>query len=336
MPSNKFAYLRYRIIDFKIRSGTYPNLEDLRQSCEEELNGSTDGSVISKSTIEKDLNAMRNEQALGYAPIKYSHQRRGYFYDDPDYQFSEFLSKEELELVSLSASVLNQFKGSNLLNKLEATIHRINQRVNLSKSHKPDEVDKWIQFEHVPLAKGIEFLEPLYQSISSTTAVEVKYLRFDDSDVKTHKINPLVLREYRNRWYLIAWYEPVQDFMILGLDRIQSLSILDEKFENKYNFDACEYFHNSIGVTVYKEDPVDVELSFSSMAGKYIKTLPVHDSQEILIDNQSELRIRIKVVPSYELMSLILGYSSEVKVLKPDSLKEEVIKELRNSLENYY
>ncbi|MFM1931274.1 MAG: hypothetical protein RL226_577, partial [Bacteroidota bacterium] len=67
MPANKYALLRYRIIDRCLTNSAspFPNKEKLREACEEALYGSL-GENISESTIEKDLWAMRNENELGY------------------------------------------------------------------------------------------------------------------------------------------------------------------------------------------------------------------------------------------------------------------------------
>ena len=61
MPANKYALLRYRIIDRCISNSLnpFPTKEDLRSACEEALYGS-DGENISISTIEKDIWAMDN------------------------------------------------------------------------------------------------------------------------------------------------------------------------------------------------------------------------------------------------------------------------------------
>jgi hypothetical protein len=78
MPANKYALLRYRIIDRCLTNPArpFPSKEALRLACEEALYGS-DGEHISISTIEKDLWAMRNESELGYhAPIAYHRDER--------------------------------------------------------------------------------------------------------------------------------------------------------------------------------------------------------------------------------------------------------------------
>ncbi|MBK9525232.1 MAG: hypothetical protein IPO39_10870 [Bacteroidetes bacterium] len=65
MPSNKSALLRYKIIDRRIRNKyqSFPSIEDLRQACEDELFNST-GERVSRSTIEKDIRAMREDEVL--------------------------------------------------------------------------------------------------------------------------------------------------------------------------------------------------------------------------------------------------------------------------------
>ena len=79
MQAIKNALLRYRIIDRAIRNEyiSYPSKKDLRQLCEDEIFGSSDGTHICDSTIEKDLFAMRMEHD---APIAYSKKDKGYLF----------------------------------------------------------------------------------------------------------------------------------------------------------------------------------------------------------------------------------------------------------------
>ena len=75
MPAIKNALLRYRIIDRSIRNeyNPYPTKEQLRQACEEEIYGTSEGLHICHSTIEKDIFAMRMEHD---APISYSKREK--------------------------------------------------------------------------------------------------------------------------------------------------------------------------------------------------------------------------------------------------------------------
>ena len=70
--------------------------------------------------------------------------------------------------------------------------------------------------------------------------------------------------------------------------------------------------------------PQDIILSFDPFQGKYIKTLPLHESQQILIDNKDELQLKLNLYLTYDFIMELLSYGEKVKVLKPRSLANEI------------
>ena len=122
MPAIKNALLRYRVIDRSIRNDykPFPSKENLRQACEEELFGSSDGSNICHSTIEKDIFAMRMEHD---APIKYSKAERGYFYTDKNFSMDDIpLSDSDISAIKAATTILNQFKNTQLFGQFQYAI----------------------------------------------------------------------------------------------------------------------------------------------------------------------------------------------------------------------
>ncbi|MGH2644854.1 MAG: helix-turn-helix transcriptional regulator, partial [Chitinophagaceae bacterium] len=75
------------------------------------------------------------------------------------------------------------------------------------------------------------------------------------------------------------------------------------------------------------EKPQKVLLSFTPQQGKYIKAQPLHESQEIIKDNNHECRVSLLLVINTELIMILLSYGSKVKVIQPKSLAERVMKE---------
>ena len=69
--------------------------------------------------------------------------------------------------------------------------------------------------------------------------------------------------------------------------------------------------------------------------GKYVKTLPWHASQKILIDDDTESRVSLRVIPNFELTQEILKHGASVKVIKPDWLAQEVRSVLEEALKRY-
>jgi hypothetical protein len=128
MPAIKNALLRYRIIDRAIRNEytPFPSKKDLRQLCEEEIFGSSDGTHICDSTIEKDLFAMRMEHD---APIAYSKKERGYFYTEKDFSMDDVpLTEKDINAIKAASTILHQFKNTSLFGQYEFAIQKILDR----------------------------------------------------------------------------------------------------------------------------------------------------------------------------------------------------------------
>jgi predicted DNA-binding transcriptional regulator YafY len=102
----------------------------------------------------------------------------------------------------------------------------------------------------------------------------------------------------------------------------------NKHFDEK-NFDEASYFQHAVGITVHDGDPEHVLLSFTPRQGKYVKSQPIHSSQEIVEDNNDECRVSLHVVINPELTMTLLSYGSQVKVLKPAHLAEKMAEEAK-------
>ncbi|GAB5538400.1 MAG: WYL domain-containing protein [Salibacteraceae bacterium] len=334
MPANKFALLRYRIIDRAIR-GSYPSKEDLRYACEDALYGS-DGEHISASTIDKDLWAMRNESELGYyAPIKFSKEYAGYYYEDPNFSISELpLNEDDLDAIKAAAKTLYQFREIPLFKQFDSAIEKIMDRMAISNQPEADD-NRVIQFERVANYKGSEYLEPLYKVCATRKPILLGYTKFQSSIEKTYELDPYLLKEYRGRWYLIAYDRMDKKMRTMSLDRITRVEEVSGGFTGELGFDPDEFFKNSIGITVTNDDPEDVELVFSAEMSPYVLTQPLHDTQTSMPLEDGRLRVKLNVLLTPELISNILWFGKHAEVVKPKSLRMNVMQALSTCLEMY-
>ncbi|HEY8405158.1 MAG TPA: WYL domain-containing protein [Flavobacteriales bacterium] len=338
MPANKYALLRYRIIDRCLtnKAKPYPTREDLRQACEDALYGSG-GEAISLSTIDKDIYAMKYENELGYlAPIAFSRQHGGYYYEDPDYTIAELsLGEEDLQAIRFATATLEQFKDVPIFKQYESAIEKIINRVNISPNPADSALDNFIQFEKSTVSKGNEYLGPLLEYIRSRKSIRVVYRKFTDDKTKEYELHPYLLKEYHNRWYLIAKEQQSGKIRTFGLERIESLELGEKKFTMDKNFNPDTFFKYSIGITERAEKPEQIVLSFEPVAGKFLKTQPIHPSQKVLKETAKEIQIGLNVLITQELINLILSYGPNVQVLKPMKLKNEIVALLKQTLSSY-
>lgn len=332
MPVNKYALLRYRIIDRCLTNSAkpYPSREDLREACEEALYGSG-GDAISLSTIDKDIWAMKNEGELGYyAPIAFSRVHGGYHYTDPEYAISDMsLGDEDLQALRFAVATLDQFKEVPLFQQYESAIEKIISRVNISARPDEEALERYIQFEKSTVSKGREYLGLLLEAIRKRKAISIEYRKFQDNSIKKYELHPYLLKEYGNRWYLISWNTERKAIATFGLERMESIKTLKEVFKVNESFNEDVIFKYSIGITEGQAAPMDVLLSFSGYAGRFVISQPIHSSQEVVKESKDEIQIRLRVCATEELYSFILGQGAAVAVLEPKSLKAEIQKRVK-------
>jgi len=279
------------------------------------------GKTFSISTVQKDIKTMKEDEALAYrAPIAYSRLHDGYYYSDPNYTIASIpLSEEDVNAIDFAAEVLQQFRDIPIFTKYSDAVGKILEAVNLSKEF-DDSVEEVIQFEQSPSRLGSEWIGPVLRAIRARKAVQFTYKKFGNEEEKQHIVNPYLLKEYRNRWYVIGRHRSRDRVMIFGLDRITTLANTEETWKPDRGFDPKEYFKYSFGITTYDGKPEEVVLSFKPEESPYLKSQPLHHSQQVLVDNNKEFRISLTVYPTKELKMAIWSFGPNVKVVKPKGL----------------
>lgn len=324
MSRIKNAQIRYRIIDRCLRNpyNPFPTKEDLRKACEEALFGSDTGSDICDSTIEKDLRAMRMEFD---APIKYSKIDRGYFYDDDTYSIDKIpLSEDDIDAIRFASNTLMQFRDVGLFKQFGFAIDKIFDRVHISNNPMDLSVDNFVQFETVQQTVGNDMLPDFLKAIKEKTVVTFLYTSYVNEKTKLRTVLPLLLKEYRNRWYLICYSLDKKKVMTFALDRITELVLTEDNYYKPIDFNPDHYFKNSIGITAYESEPVKVIFKIDKIGSKYIQSQPLHGSQKLTKEGKTRNTFELSVLISEELKRTILSYGSQIEVIRPKSLRNEI------------
>ena len=183
--------------------------------------------------------------------------------------------------------------------------------------------------------KGLEHLKILLRAVKEKRIISFSYYNFSTEKTKQYSLKPYLVREYQDRWYIVGIEKTSSDFRTFGIDRIETIEMSDKTFRITKDLNAAELFDDIVGVNYSNGKTEKVVLSFTHLKGKYIKSLPMHKSQKIILDTENELRVEPHVIPNYELIHKILMHGNEVKVLEPKWLVNDIKKELQETLENY-
>lgn len=338
MPINKHSFARYQVIDACIRNRqrSYPDIAYLIERCSKRLD-----QQISRSTIEKDLKAMKDEPEPGYyAPIRYDRQKCGYYYEDPEYSISNLqVQEEDIDAIEFAARILRQYRGFHMVKRYAEAIDRILDVVDVRRILSMEEFEEYVQFENPPYVEGTGYIESIIRAIKEKRVLQIEYLPFTAFKVpssgltskltpppkaKFRNIHPYLVKEYNNRWYVIGWDENEKDIRTFGLDRIKSLEESNKPYRRS-DFNSKEYFKYTIGIIAPQSKPPKIKIEFTKQQAQYLITQPIHHSQKVLKETKDKVVFTFNVHPTYEFISLLLGYRENVKIISPKKVVDQII-----------
>ncbi len=363
--ANKNQLIRYLSIDEMLRNRqkNFPTKTAIIALIEERTD-----KEYSASSLEKDLRAMRDDF---FAPIEFNNVERGYFYGtknkgknqktiyelDLEYRFlSISLSKNDVFALNLAESVLQGFKDVGILGGFSDAIDKVMDAVEIRKQLGNDQKKNAIvQLSTPTYTKGRELLSDLVRAINEGKQVNFIYHKFaNQSNNQPENItanitenlekdllrtaHPYLLKEFKGRWYMIAYIEAKETIQTFGLDRMSDLLISTKSAipPEKHNFSPENYYENCFGITRKLDERIEhIVLSFNTFRGNYIKTQPIHSSQKEIINDTQEYRISLDLMINFDLIMEILSYGDDVKVLEPTRLVTDMKNILQKTLNKY-
>lgn len=171
----------------------------------------------------------------------------------------------------------------------------------------------------------------LLRTIQERQVVDVRYQRFQSDAEQTIRLRPVLLKEYRARWYVLGGAEGYDDPISLGLDRILGFRTTGKRFPEKERAAVEAYYAHVIGVDATPGKAERVVLRFTPLQGKYMLALPLHASQRVLRNDAEDCVVELCVMPNIELRQELLSLGSAVEVLEPESLAEAIREEHRKA-----
>ena len=331
MPANKNALIRYKTIDNCLRNRYRRwTIEDLVEACSEalyDMEGITRG--VSLRTVQADLQIMRSDKLGYYAPIEV-YDNKYYRYSDPDYSITEMpLTQNDYDLMKEATDILGQLQDFDQFAEIADVVGRLQDKLAITRKSRR----RIIHFESVRNLKGLKLLNPIYNHIVCQQTLRILYQPFKADEPKPHVIYPYILKEFRNRWFLLASSADDMTLLTFAIDRITSIEV-EEKIPWRDNpgFDADDYFEDIIGVSkAVGAKPKVIKFWASPKESKYIITKPLHNTQTILKENEDGSCIfQIQLIVNMELYSVFMSHGPELKILSPEKsakfMKTEIAK----------
>lgn len=180
-----------------------------------------------------------------------------------------------------------------------------------------------ILLEDIPSSRV--YLATILSALRLQQTLYISYRNFVGRGFDNLEFAPLCVKLFKRRWYILA--QSVEDgaFKILSLDRITLLSITDTPYTYPKDFSPKEFLASYYGIIALTDQkPVDIIFRAYDELPRYLSSLPLHHSQEILHSEDNYTDFVLKLVPTFDFIQELLLHRDQLEVLSPISLRREM------------
>lgn len=160
------------------------------------------------------------------------------------------------------------------------------------------------------------------------------------------RLQPYFLKESQQRWYLIGFEaddkgkrmeaaaaagesaaaSPAAGLKSFAVDRISGLAMdASQRFKRDGRIDRETLFQDCFGIWNDPTMPVEeIILRYDTLDAAFLKTFPLHTSQEILEETAASVTLRVRLRVTNDFVMELLKRSRSVEVLQPRSLRRRL------------
>jgi predicted DNA-binding transcriptional regulator YafY len=180
----------------------------------------------------------------------------------------------------------------------------------------------------------------LIEAMDNNRICKITYKSIMASRAKTFYIKPLKIFSHKDTVYLHAQlarvpgkpYKKPEFNPLLAVHRIKKVEITERLFNFPKNYDFEKVFKQNFGVI--KDKSFEVHIEFRGYFAKYVVERIWSPDQKI-IKNNGKTILKFSASSEPELISWVLSFGDEAKVLKPAWLIENVKRGISN-MRNFY
>ncbi|SDZ93171.1 helix-turn-helix transcriptional regulator [Bizionia paragorgiae] len=333
MATNRHAQIRYTILDrcFNNHNRLF-DYDDLLNEVNYVLfELGTEG--IKLRQLQYDIEHMKSDAgwAIEFDETLKKGRKKAFQYQDKNFSIANHpLNVNDVEQLETTIAILSRYKHRAEFSWLEELIPRMEQAFQLVESGD----NGIISYQENLDLKGREHIGTLFNMILKRKQVKITYEPYGKPEFDV-VVCPYHIKQYNNRWFLFCFNEEYKSISNYPLDRITGIEELNASFESS-TINWLDYFDDIIGVTKPEEGKVEkIVLRFSEQRINYVLTKPLHGTQKIYKEDQSNCSMTIEVIPNQELYQQLLAFGPDLEILEPAKVRLKMIDLIKETSNNY-
>ena len=289
---------------------------------------------ISPATFKRDLSKLRDRLNI---PVVFDRDLGGYRLDTTDTRQELpglWFSQDEILALLTIQNMLEQLEPSLLGPKLKPLQQRLDDMLT-GQGLSAETLSQRVRLVHAGKRRlKLKCFELVAKATLERKQIRIQHFNRQTGVTVERIISPQQMVHYRDNWYVDAWCHLRKEVRSFAVDAITEC---DQLIEDAKELDAdqlrtsMQSGYGIFGGTVKGW----AKLKFSPERARWVKQEEWHASQKgrELVDGSYVLEIPYS--DERELLGDILRFGSDVQVVSPNSLRNQVLTELKNSSTAY-
>lgn len=191
-----------------------------------------------------------------------------------------------------------------------------------------------IGLEDIPA--GPNYLIDIIDLMNNNCTFDMEYQKFYADEKKLYRnMEPYGVQIFQRRWYVLARNPENDTLHTYSLDRIASLTKNSDTFKMPKDFSISDFFSDCFGIIKDATQKQHIVLRANAFQAKYLKTLPLHESQRIVSEDDNFTIFSYDLRPTFDFKQKILSYMGNVEIIEPQSFRNEIKGDIIRMLKSY-
>ena len=181
-----------------------------------------------------------------------------------------------------------------------------------------------------------KYMPQLIYAVEHQHTISFEYVlyRHGGEVIVKENLLPHYIKQSNQLWYVLAYDANGCLLKAYGIDRIHKLVVHDTLFERNVDVDVKGMYRDCYGI--WNDDKIPVEevvLQYDARDGFFLKAMPLHHTQKVLVDDGEIFRISLHIKITNDFVMALLARSRSLEVIKPLHLRERINDVYKQALE---
>jgi predicted DNA-binding transcriptional regulator YafY len=247
------------------------------------------------------------------------------------------LTVSELCALYFSRTLLESLSGTPFRDDVESAFEKLASVLTPHMREFLDQLPRVIAAKADPMRRRDDPRQQLFiaRALEATLHLRQAHLTYHSKSserTKTYLVHPYRLAYAQGGMYLLAYVPEYQEVRTFAIERVQELSLLEERFTPIEELPDTAFPH-SLGV--HSGTPEHVEIAFEAAVVDYVRAREWHPSQRIQDGEAGAVVMSLDVCRDRALHSWILSFGPFARVVSPEALAREIAGQLAEATARY-